>query len=59
MLKLATAKVLGSRQVWVALLAISCLTVLGLVNKIDTSMAIAMVAGAVAASNGYEKKKEI
>ena len=51
-------RVLGSRQVWVALLAISCLTVLGLVNKIDTSMAIAMVAGAVAASNGYEKKKE-
>lgn len=49
-------RVLGSRQVWVALLAISCLTVLGLVNKIDTSMAIAMVAGAVAASNGYEKK---
>jgi hypothetical protein len=43
----------------VALLAISCLTVLGLVNKIDTSMAIAMVAGAVAASNGYEKKKEL
>ena len=51
-------RVLGSRQVWVALLAISCLTVLGLVNKVDTSMAIAMVAGAVAASNGYEKKKE-
>ena len=49
-------RVLGSRQVWVALLAICGLTALGLVHKIDTSMAIAMVAGAVAASNGYEKR---
>ena len=48
----------GSRQVWVAVLAICGLTAIGLINKVDTSMAIAMVAGAVAASNGYEKKKE-
>ena len=50
--------VVGSRQVWVAVLAICGLTAIGLINKVDTSMAIAMVAGAVAASNGYEKKKE-
>ena len=52
----ALSRILGSRRTWVSLLAILCLTVLGLVNTLDTSMAIAMVAGAVAAADGYEKK---
>jgi hypothetical protein len=45
-----------SRRFVISALAIVCLTILGLVHKIDTSMAIAMVAGAVAASNAYQKK---
>jgi hypothetical protein len=48
--------VLKSRRAWVAILAVLCLTVLGLVNKIDTSVSIAAVATAIAAANGYEKK---
>lgn len=49
-------KLTYSRRFVISLVAVGCLTVLGLVNKIDTSMAIAMVAGAVAASNAYQKK---
>lgn len=39
-----------------ALFAILCLTILGLWNGVDTSMAIATVAAAVSASNSYQKK---
>lgn len=39
-----------------ALFAISCLLLLGLVNKTDTSMAIATVAVGLAGSNAYQKK---
>jgi hypothetical protein len=45
-----------SRRFMISVLAIICLTVLGLANKIDTSMAIAMIAGAVSVSNAYQKK---
>jgi hypothetical protein len=45
-----------SRRFLISVLAIGCLTALGLVNKIDTSMAIATVALGVAAANAYQKK---
>ncbi len=50
------SRILGSRRSWVALFAILCMTVIALHNKIDTTAAIASVAIAVAAANGYEKK---
>lgn len=50
------SRVLSSRRSWVACFAIFCMTILGIYNKIDTSTAIASVAIAVAAANGYEKK---
>lgn len=40
------------------MLAILSLLVLGLVNKIDTSMAIASVAAALAGSNAWQKTAE-
>lgn len=49
-------RVLESRRAWVALFAILCMMIVGLYNKIDTTAAIASVAIAVAAANGYEKK---
>jgi hypothetical protein len=36
--------------------AIACITLIGVVNKVDTSMAIAMVAGSMAAANAYQKR---
>jgi len=54
--KTAISHVLKSRRAWVALVAILCLTGLGAYNKIDTSMAIAAIATAIAAADGYEKK---
>lgn len=41
-----------------ALAAIVALLVLGLVNKIDTSMAIAAVAASLAGSNAWQKVTE-
>lgn len=38
--------------------AIGCLTVLGLRNNLDTSMAIASVAAALSAANSYQKKPQ-
>lgn len=52
----AFIRILASRRATSSLLAIICLTILGIVNKIDTSMAIATVAGAMAAANAYQKK---
>ena len=45
-----------SRRFVLSVFAITCITLIGVVNKVDTSMAIAMVAGAVAASNAWQKK---
>ncbi len=49
-------RILGSRRAWVSCFAILCMTILGIQSKFDTSTAIASVAIAVAAANGYEKK---
>jgi len=49
-------RILGSRRAWVGLFGIACLTALGIHNNIDTSMAIAAIATAIAAADGYEKK---
>jgi hypothetical protein len=51
-------RILGSRRAIVALAAIVALLVLGLVNKIDTSMAIAAVAASLAGSNAWQKVTE-
>jgi hypothetical protein len=50
------SRVLGSRRAWVALFSVACLTALGIHNHLDTSMAIAAIATAIAAADGYEKK---
>lgn len=49
-------RILYSRRAFTALFSISCLTIIALVNKIDTSMSIATVAVGLAASNSYQKK---
>lgn len=49
-------RVIGSRRSAVALTAIWCLTILGIVNKIDTSLSIAAVASAIAAAGGYQSR---
>lgn len=48
----------SSRRLFTATLGILSLLVLGLHNGIDTSMAMASVAMAVAASNAFEKSKK-
>lgn len=47
-----------SRRLLAAIVGIAALTYLGVHNGVDTSMAIASVAMAVAASNSYEKSKK-
>ena len=49
-------RLLNSRRFMSAALAVVDLTVLALCNKVDTSMAIASVAIAVAGANALEKK---
>lgn len=49
-------KVLTCRRSTVALVAIVALTILGLVKDLDVAMAIAGIAGSLAASNAYEKR---
>jgi hypothetical protein len=51
-------RILGSRRAVTALAAIGCLFVLGLVNKMDTSVSIASVAAAMIAGNAYQKRSE-
>lgn len=50
-------RVLKSRRTFTALFSITCLTILGLSNNIDTSLAIASVAAAVAGANAYQKSR--
>lgn len=52
------SRVLNSRRASIAALAILALLILGLVNKTDTSMAIASVAAALAGSNAWQKTAE-
>ncbi len=49
-------RILYSRRAVTALFSISCLTLIALVNHIDTSMAIATVAVGLAAANSHQKK---
>lgn len=53
-------KVLKCRRSFVALIAIGCLTTLGLVNKLDVATAICGIVASIAAANASEsfKKKE-
>ena len=48
--------IINCRRTFIAVLAILCLTSLGLVKGIDVSMALASVAIGLAAANSYEKK---
>lgn len=49
-------RILYSRRAFTALFAISCLTLVAVVNRVDTSMSIATVAVGLAASNSYQKR---
>lgn len=54
-------KILDCRRTFVSVLAIVCLTALGIHKGIDTSMAIAGIAAALSGSNAWEgrgKKEE-
>lgn len=55
-LKNGMVRLVSSRRTMTALLAIICLTILGLVNKVDTSLSIAGVAMGMAGSNAFQKK---
>ena len=46
------------RRVFIATLAITCLTAIGLWQGQDVSMAIAGIAGAIAAANAYQRGQE-
>lgn len=54
--KAALLRLLISRRFSISVIAIVSLTILGLKNKIDTSLAIASTAAAVAASAAHQKK---
>lgn len=51
-------RIICSRRSFTALYSVTALTVIALVNKIDTSMAIATIAAAVCAANSYQKSKQ-
>lgn len=53
------AKIIYSRRSFVALFSIFCLTLIALINHVDTSMSIATVAVGLAASNSYQKKGQV
>lgn len=52
-------RILYSRRAFTALFSITCLTVIALVNKIDTSMSIATVASAICAANAFQKSRVV
>lgn len=49
-------RLIHSRRFMIAAYAITCLTIIAITNKLDTAMAIATVASALAASNAFQKK---
>ena len=49
-------RLIHSRRFMIAMYAITCLTIIAITNKLDTAMAIATVASALAASNAFQKK---
>ena len=49
-------RVIYSRRAFVSLVAIGCLTIIAILNKVDTSMSIASIAVGLAASNSYQKR---
>ena len=51
-------KILACRRTFVSVLAIVCLTALGLYKGMDTSMAIAGIAAALSGSNAWEAKRK-
>lgn len=55
-LKQALLRLLISRRFSISALAIGSLTLIALKNKIDTSIAIASTAAALAAANSFQKK---
>jgi len=49
-------KILSCRRTFIAFAALAALLTLGLINDIDTSMAIASTAAALSAANSWEKR---
>lgn len=50
------SRLISCRRTFVAVLAIVCLTTLGLTKSTDVSMAIASIAAALAGANAYQGK---
>lgn len=50
--------ILKCRRTIVAILAILCLTALGLTKNMDVAMAIATVTGALSAANSYQRSRD-
>lgn len=50
-------KIISCRRTFVAVFAVTCLTVIALINGTDTSIAIASVAVGIAGANAYQKAK--
>ncbi len=49
-------RIIYSRRAFTALFSIACLTLIALVNKVDTSTSIATVAIGLAAANAHQKR---
>lgn len=56
-MKNAILRLVASRRAMTAFYAITSLTIIGIVNKADTSTAIAAIAVGLAGANSYQKSK--